>query len=375
MRPMSPTAVPARADATEPRSAAHGVVADAQTLVRILVVKLSSLGDIVHALPLADALRSALPHVFLGWAVRQRWAPLLDGNPHLDAVYPLQGSRPQNLFSLGAQLRAQPFDAALDAQGLLLSGVVTRLSNARFRVGLDRNREGNAFWMTHPVVPAKARTHMVETLLGFCDALGVGRQAPRPQRYLADAEAARAGELLAGAGGGPVVGFIVGASTPPKRWPAGHWAELTRRLADQGARVVLLGGAGETEAATAIVREAGQSVALDLTGKTPLRVLASVLARCDVVVGGDSGPTHLAVAVGTPVVGLYGVTDPARTGPQWGPAAATVLDYNEAELPETRRPRHPQVRDALERIPVHAVAEATGALMSAAATPRSSRGS
>lgn len=98
----------------------------------------------------------------------------------------------------------------------------------------------------------------------------------------------------------------------------------------------------------------------NLAGKTPLRVLASLLACCDVVVGGDSGPTHLAVAVGTPVVGLYGVTDPVRTGPDWGPAPAVVLDFAEQDAPPAqRRPRHPAVADALARIPPEAVAEAT----------------
>ncbi len=92
-------------------------------------------------------------------------------------------------------------------------------------------------------------------------------------------------------------------------------------------------------------------------------MLAATLAQCAVVVGGDSGPTHLAVAVGTPVVGLYGVTDSARTGPRWGPAPATVLDFNEVAPPHTRRPRHNTVPDALARIPTRATADAVLALL------------
>jgi lipopolysaccharide heptosyltransferase I len=347
----------------------------APSLRRVLLVKLSSLGDIVHALPLADALRAALPDAHIAWAVRRRFADLLLGNPNLDRVYILEGGGIGDVLALGKTLRrvGGPFDAALDAQGLLISGLVARLSGAPLRIGLDRNREGNALWMTHPVVPAKGRVHMVGALLGFCDALGLPRSEPRPQHYLADAEPERAEELLAGgpAAGGraPRAGLIVGASSADKAWPPARWAELARRLADHGVRPVLLGGPGEAAAAAVIAEEAKAAAPLNLAGKTAsLRVLASVLARCAVVIGGDSGPTHLAVAVGTPAVGLYGVTDPARTGPGWGPAQAVVLDHCEGDAPpETRRPRHPAVPDALARIPAEAVLGAVLGLLPASA--------
>jgi ADP-heptose:LPS heptosyltransferase len=141
-------------------------------------------------------------------------------------------------------------------------------------------------------------------------------------------------------------------------------------MADQGVNVVLLGGPAETATAEAVARGAAGGVAVNLAGRTPPRVLASVLARCQAVVGGDSGPTHLAVAVGTPVVGLYGVTDPARTGPGWGAAPAVVLDYAEKDAPPAkRRPRHPTVPDALARIPADAAAKAALALLAAPGEP------
>jgi heptosyltransferase-1 len=344
-------------------------VADTARLRRLLLVKLSSLGDVVHALPLADALRAGLGDiVVLGWAVRSKFADLLHGNPNLDTVYELRGSGMGDILAFGRALKTKQFDTALDAQGLLVSGLVSRLSGAPLRIGLDANREGNALFMTRPVVPAKGRTHVVDKLLGFCDALGIPRLAPHPQRYLADGEAVAAEELLCSAGASPRVGCIVGASTPEKAWPVERWVDAARRQADQGVRVVLLGGPGETATAEAIVRGAAGAVAANLVGKTAPRVLAAVLARCQVVIGGDSGPTHLAVAVGTPVVGLYGVTDPARTGPCWGPAPAVVLDYAEEDAPpEERRPRHPTVPGALARIPAEATAKAALALLT---TPR-----
>ena len=327
---------------------------------RLLLVKLSSLGDVVHALPLAQSLRAGLgPDVALGWVTQTKFAGLLDGNPHLSHVYPLQSKAASAIWQTGRELRAAgPWDIALDTQGLLVSGVVTRLSGAPVRVGFDTNREGNRLFLTHPVVPARGRVHVVDRLLAFCDALGVPRLPPQPQTYLAESEGDAAQTLLQPTGAGPRVGFIVGASTPDKAWPAERWVAAAQGIDRAGGSVVLLGGPGEVALGREIA--AGGGAALDLTGQTPNpRLLASVLARCAVVVGGDSGPTHLAVAVGTPVVGLYGVTDPARTGPAWGAGPAVVLDFAEADSPPAlRRPRHSTLPDAMARIPANAVVEA-----------------
>lgn len=343
--------------------AARRVVADPASLRRILLVKLSAFGDIIHALPLADALRAALPQVFLGWAVRRRFQDLLTGNPNLDRVYLLESKRPADALRLGAELRAERFDVALDVQGLLFSGVLTRLSAAPTRIGYDWNREGNALWMTHPVVPARMRFHMVDKIMGFCDALGVPRLRARSQTYLLESGAGPAEPLLERVPAATCVGLVVGASTPSKQWPTTHWAELARRLASEGLAPILVGGAGEEALAAEIVREAGDAVALNLVGKVPIGHLASVLARCAVVVGSDTGPTHLAVSVGTAVVGLYGVSDPVHSGPDWGPAPGTILDYNTEAPAEHRRFRRAAVSDALSRIPVSAVCEAVLTLL------------
>lgn len=332
---------------------------------RLLLVKLSSLGDVVHSLPLLEALRVGLgPKVEIIWAVREKFADLLHGNPHLSVLSTLKESAFGDVMAFGRTLSGMHSDVALDAQGLLLSGVVTRLSGAPVRIGFDLGREGNTLFLTHAVVPAKERRHMVEKLLGFCDALGIPRLAPRPQEYLARGEISTAEKLVVNIGEGPRVGCIIGASTPAKMWPRKRWVELARILNGQGFRVVLLGGSGEQSLAEEIVQEAGGAVAVNLAGKTSPRVLASVQAQCAAVVGGDSGPTHLAVAVGVPVVGLYGVTDPVRTGPDWGAAPSVTLDFAEKDAPPaSRRPRHPTLPDALARIPAPAVAEAVTKLV------------
>lgn len=371
-----PSALVARVEGTAPESgpAPPRVVPDPSALRRVLLVKLSSLGDVVHALPLADALRAGLsPEAQIVWAVRDKFASLLRGNPNLSQVIELRERGAGGLMAFLRSVRSQPsgsgiFDTALDAQGLFLSGLITRASGAPVRIGMDRNREGNAAFLTHPIVPGRDRAHIVTKMLRYCDALGIPRLAPRPQRYLAEERQEAAAALLSEAGidsdDAPCAGLIVGASTPEKAWPAAHWAALAGILKKQGIRPLLLGGAGEREAAAQIVEQARGAVAANLVGKTPLPLLASVMARCGVIVGGDSGPTHLAVGVGVPVVGLYGVTDPALTGPQWGAAPSVTLDYAAADAPpETRRPRHPTVADALARIPVAAAAEAAERLL------------
>ncbi len=342
---------------------------------RIVLVKLSSLGDVVHSLPLVQSLRAGLgPDVFLGWAVSAKFTDLVHGNPHVSRVYPLAKKSLGPLWQLGQTLQRDHFEIALDAQGLLASGVAAKLSGAKTRIGWDSNREQNARFLTHATVPGTHRAHIVDKLMGFCDALGVPRLLPAPQTYLADGQRAPAQALLEAARGGdsaPLVGFIVGASVANKAWPVERWAELAKSLSAQGLRPVLLGGPTETETADEIMRQNSGAVALNVAGKTPIPLLASVLAQCAVVVGGDSGPTHLAVAVGTPVVGLYGVTDPARTGPHWGHAPAVVLDFAESDAPPAlRRPRHPALPDALARIPASAAASAVNELLRVCPHPR-----
>jgi ADP-heptose:LPS heptosyltransferase len=269
------------------------------------------------------------------------------------------------LWGFGKQLRREQFPVALDTQGLLVSGLVTFLSGAPRRIGLDANREGNTLFLTEPVVPSKPRVHVVEKLLGFCDVLNIPRLAVRPQTYLINGECAAAEQLLGNTGGTPIIGCIIGASTAAKTYPVEQWIAVIRLLSEAGFQTLLLGGPGENATAEQILQETGNQGILDLTGKTPIRVLASVLAKCQVVIGGDSGPTHLAVAVGTPVVGLYGVTDPARTGPHWGVAPSITLDFAEKEAPpETRRPRHPTLPDAIARIPAESVTRAVASLIS-----------
>lgn len=279
---------------------------------------MSSIGDITHALPVVEAIKRRQPQMFIGWVVRRRCASLLADNPLIDRLHVIgEKSSAPELARLATELRRERYDTAMDMQGLFVSGLVTWLSGAKRRIGLDRNREGNALFMTETPVKAPDDRHAVDILQGFAEAAGAEERFDEilPQEYLAQAEAQAAERLLDGLPR-PRIALNVGASTPYKQWPVENWADIARALCGSGVSIVLVGGPAEVEQ----VREVERSIdgcpqVRNLAGRTDLRQLAAVLARCDLMVSGDTGPMHIAGIVGTPVVALFGPTHPARTGP------------------------------------------------------------
>ena len=332
------------------------------SLSRLLVVKTSSIGDVIHALPVVQAIKEAAPDLALGWVVRRRCADVLRGNPFIDHLYVLP-DRPSldELQALRASLRTSRYNVALDMQGLFLSGLVTWLSGAPVRVGWDRNREANAFFLTHPSVPGKAQgRHEVDLLYGFAKALGVQAVPPEftPQPYLASEGAGQADEWLAGLMR-PWIALNVGASRAYKRWPADRWASVARALAVLGLGVVFVGDKNDAALVAQILPSLTGGY-VDLAGKTTLRELASVLAACDLLVTADTGPMHIAVAVGTPVVALFGATDPARHGP-YGARNTVLHDPTPSAMVPGRRPTDEVGAACMARISVDNVLAAVAA--------------
>ena len=327
---------------------------------RLLVVKTSSLGDVIHALPVVQAIKEAAPHLTLGWVVRRRCADILAGNPIIDHLYVLP-DKPSlgQLFHLYHELRSANYDMALDMQGLSLSGLVTRLSGAAVRLGWDRNREGNALFLTHSIVPGKAKdTHEIDLLYGFADALGIHVPHPEftPQPYLAAENAAKAGQWLS-ALPHPRIALNVGASRAYKRWPLANWVEVARSLTQRGQSVVFVGDRTDAETVAQITPKLSANF-VSLAGKTTLRELASVLAACDLLVSGDSGPMHLAVAVGTPTIAIFGATNPARHGP-YGARNTILHDPVPGLLVPGKRPTEAEGAACMVRITPERVLEET----------------
>ncbi|MBI4241725.1 MAG: lipopolysaccharide heptosyltransferase I [Candidatus Rokubacteria bacterium] len=302
--------------------------------MRIAIVKLSSLGDVIHALPVVHALRRRFHDAELTWVAEAREAPLLAGHPDLDRVLIVDTRRWRRLIRtrsgagqvrrevgrLVGDLRAARFDVALDLQGLIKSGLLTASTRAPVRVGfaLRHLREPlNALFTNRRVSPPPEAVHVVEQYLALLAPLGItDRQAVFNVPVSGEAER-RVGAFLAEEGVKPddrLVALNPGAGRPEKRWPVEHWQRLADRLAlEGGVRLVIPWGPGEEGLAEALSR--GLPVRPVAVPPTTLHELAALLRRVALVVAADTGPLHLAAALGTACLGLYGPTSAARNGP------------------------------------------------------------
>jgi lipopolysaccharide heptosyltransferase I len=290
---------------------------------RIALIKPSALGDIVHALPVLAALRRRYPAAHITWVVNRGYEPLLRGHPDLDATLPFdRGAARHGLRAAAAtwarflgQLRRHCFDLVLDLQGLLRSGIMVAVSGAARRVGLDSAREGAHWFYTDVVpVPRPDTLHAVERYWLLADALGAGAGPRTFVVPVADEARCWADERLQGYPR-PWLALGPGSRWPTKRWPPAHFAALVRQAQRHfGGTPVFVGGADEMFLSRA-VRSELTGPALDLTGRTTLPQLAAVLARADLMLANDTGPLHLAAALGRPVVAPYTCTSVRLTGP------------------------------------------------------------
>lgn len=299
----------------------------------IALVKLSSLGDVVHALPVAATLHARLPDARLTWIVESREAAVLQGHPAIDALVPIDTRRWRRARGIGdvaavaramarvrRELRMTSFDVALDLQGLIKSGLITAATRAPLRIGFSaarcRERLGALFTNRRVDPPASAR-HVVDQYLALLGPLGLTEPARDFRLPVDDAAEARADEFLAARGlkaGARLVVLNAGAGRPDKRWPEARFRILAERLGeDAGADVLVVWGPGEEVAARRIAP--GAPTRAIMGPPTNLYELIAFLRRASVLVAGDTGPLHLAAALGTPCVGLYGPTSALRNGP------------------------------------------------------------
>ncbi|HEV8383770.1 MAG TPA: glycosyltransferase family 9 protein [Candidatus Acidoferrales bacterium] len=306
---------------------------------RFLVVRLGSLGDIVHTLPAVHALREQFPNAQIDWLVESKWRALVAGNPDVNDIILLDRSTWRGVISCVAKLRGRKYSCAIDFQGLYKSAVLARLSGAPRRIGFERpflREPGAASFYTECVIPAVR--HVVDQNIAIVQKLGAGRGKAIFPLNISD-EAAHAVALQLNAQS--VKKYFVlspGGGWLSKCWPAEQYGHLHRRLtslpAFAGCRGVVNFGPSERKLAEAVRLVAGEPEPLLLA--TDLPQLMALVRRAEFFVGGDSGPLHLAVALGTPVVGLYGPTDPARNGP-YSPADIVVRN---ARPEETTYKRH-----------------------------------
>jgi len=289
---------------------------------RVLIVKLSSLGDVVHSLPTLAALRRHLPQAFIGWCVGQAAAPLVAGHPLLDITFVLREGAVreapgvivrQTSLALVRAIRRYRFDIALDLQGLFKSAWLACLAGARRRVGYRTWQECAFFFNERAIAPR--RVHAVDNYLDFARLLGA--QADKPEFVLLERPeaVARMEALLAETGAaGQAAVLLPSTSWASKRWLPERFGELAQVLAGWGLRPLVGGAPGDGALCDQVVSKAG-GVALSIAGRTGVGDLPALFRRCRLVVGPDSGPTHVAAATGTPVVAIYGPTQPLLTAP------------------------------------------------------------
>ena len=274
--------------------------------MKLLVVKLSSLGDLFRPLPAVHALKTALG-AEIHWVTQEEYVPLVECFTDVDEVipFPRRGFL-SKLPALRRRLRPHAYDAVLDFQGLLKSAIVCAMAKAKKKIGPSFHREGSGIFYNEIAGRRDRTRHSVDECLDLARHLGaacdepvfpvsfpkIARDEPRPR-----------------------VALLPVSRWPTKNWPVECFAEVGRRLRQAGAAsLFILGGSADTAACGDLASRL-DGAAVDLSGRTTLTGMGSLLQEMDLLVANDSGPVHLAAALGIPVLCVYGPTDPARTGP------------------------------------------------------------
>jgi heptosyltransferase I len=354
---------------------------------RLLIVRLSAMGDVIHTLPAAYALRMAFPDAMIGWLIEERWAELLCA-PGTPSRGPRSAQRPladwvhavnlsgwrKSLFSIATlqkiatvwnDVRGAHYDVAVDLQGALRSAVLARWSGARLVYGAAEPRESPAsLWYTRKVMARG--THVVEQNVSIAAALtqtqamirrDVAGNVSLPRvKFPRDAQAEeRIAQRLSEHHIGDFAILNPGAGWGAKRWPAERYGHVARALADAGVRSILNYGPGEeTLVQEAEAASAGAAIAM----KGSITELIALTRRARLFIGGDTGPMHLAAALGVPVVAIFGPTDPARNGPY---GTRSVVLRNSAS--RTTHARTTQPDEGLLEIGTDAVVSAARELL------------
>ena len=317
-----------------------------ERLRRVLIVRLGALGDVVHAIPVAAALRRAWPDVEIDWLVSAQHREILELVTCLDRVVVVndrgQARGGRSILGAISDVRARRYDAVLDLQGLIKSALIARMSGAVRVIGFCRGylREPWArvfYTQTHDpggagMFASTERRHVVHINLGLLTSLGVDPGLPEfPIRPI---RSAVADEVRRDVGGRYAL-LNPGAAWPNKRWPAQRFGALAERLQTRaGLPSVVLWGPGERALGDEIV--AHSRGAARLSPQTTIADLVALARGADVMLSGDTGPTHIAAAVGTPIVGIFGPTRPERNGP-WAPGDVSLSRADVCSCHHARR--------------------------------------
>jgi lipopolysaccharide heptosyltransferase I len=303
---------------------------------RFLLVRLGSLGDVIFTLPALAALRDTFPGARIDWVIDRRWQALLDGNPDLTNAIPLNDRSAVTFLACARTLRATRYSCAIDIQGLYKSALLARLSGAPRRIGFTSafvREAGAAMFYTQRVAPREP--HMVGQNIELAIAAGARPGKPRFPLRVSPAARKSVDELVSRAGWERYAVLSPGGGWRSKCWPPERFGAVATMLWERhGLRSFVNGGPGESGRAQVVVKYAG--AAAPAAVELDLAQLMALLQSAAIVVAADSGPLHLAVALGAPVVGLYGPTSPERNGP-YSPADGVIRNASSAETTYKRR--------------------------------------
>jgi heptosyltransferase I len=334
--------------------------------LRILITRLGAMGDILHAMPAVAALRRLHPGYFLGWVIEPRWEPLLrtdncatqtsragssvstetaprcdSAMPLVDIVHvahargwaraPLHPVTWRAVRTLREDLRRQHYDLVIDLQGAIRSAWIGRMAGAPL-VGEAQPREAPAKWFFHRRVPTHG-VHVIEQATEVVAAAVGASLEPDQAPFPVNTAAERWCDAVLGSDARPVVLINPGAGWGAKRWPTQRYGTVARRLCEQGSTVFINAGPGEHAMAEQVVLASeGRARVLPMT----LEQLIALTRRTALTIAGDTGPLHLACALGRPVVAIFGPTDPARNGP-YG-VASQAGDHRRCDYMVLRHP-------------------------------------
>ncbi|MEM9351420.1 MAG: glycosyltransferase family 9 protein [Planctomycetota bacterium] len=330
---------------------------------RILIVRLSAMGDVIHGIPVACALRDAFPEAEIGWVVEGRNGDLLEGHPAIDHLIRVRRrwlkSR-REVMRAARELRALRFDTTVDLQCLSKSAIAARLSGAPRRIGYagPLGREVSKLLNNERI--AVSADHVIDRYLALAHYLGAGHEpaAFRMPENPADQEFAKASLAELGLAEEPFAIVNPGAGWASKRWPPERYGGLAARLQkEHGIRSLAVWGGAQEEPLAEQIVAASEGAAI-LAPATTMTQLASLSRHARLFVGSDTGPLHLAVAVGTPSISLHGTSLAAETG-AYGPAHRTV----QAAYDDKPGRRRHNDDSAMRAITTEMVGEACGELL------------
>lgn len=300
----------------------------------ILIIKMSSLGDILHTLPFAAALRQRFPKAKISWLVHPQFAGFVPDPPVIDEVLYFDKVKFNKMglidklkyfCEMRDLLHSKHFDLVIDMQGLFKSAVLAAISGCDNRIGYCEMREGSGF-ISRAICGSHRYDHVIERYLDVARYLGAdvkGVEFPMPDLTK---ESAAVAEKLATAGvKGDYVVFVPGARWVTKEWPVEYYAKLAEKIAAEGKYIVLAGGPDDAPKGAKIKELARLDAVADLTGKTSLRELAALIKGSMFYISADTGPLHFAAALKKPLVAMYGPTKAERTGPYGSDKAAVLL--------------------------------------------------